>query len=39
VAITALVDGLWLELCLSPAVLDANEARTIAEDQIAALLG
>jgi TetR/AcrR family transcriptional repressor of bet genes len=39
VAITALVDGLWLELCLSPAVLDANEARAIAEDQIAALLG
>jgi TetR/AcrR family transcriptional regulator, transcriptional repressor of bet genes len=38
IAITALVDGLWLELCLSPAVLDADEARAIAEAQIAALL-
>jgi TetR/AcrR family transcriptional repressor of bet genes len=39
IAITALVDGLWLELCLSPAVLDADEARAITEAQIAALLG
>lgn len=39
IAITALVDGLWLELCLSPEVLDAAEARAIAEGQIAALLG
>jgi hypothetical protein len=38
IAITALVDGLWLELCLSPSVLDAKEAGTIAEAQIAALL-
>ena len=38
IAITALVDGLWLELCLSPAVLDAETARAIAEEQIAALL-
>lgn len=38
IAITALVDGLWLELCLSPDVLDAGEARSIAEMQIAALL-
>ena len=38
IAITALVDGLWLELCLSPGVLDADEARAIAEAQIAALL-
>lgn len=38
IAIAALVDGLWLELCLSPAVLDAGEARAIAEAQIAALL-
>ena len=38
IAITALVDGLWLELCLSPAVLDAAEARAITEAQIAALL-
>lgn len=38
IAITALVDGLWLELCLSPEVFDAAEARAIAEAQIAALL-
>lgn len=38
IAITALVDGLWLELCLSPSVLDAEEAGAIAEAQIAALL-
>jgi len=38
IAITALVDGLWLELCLSPRVLDAETARGIAEAQIAALL-
>lgn len=37
IAIAALVDGLWLELCLSPAVLDAGEARAIAEAQIGAL--
>jgi len=38
IAITALVDGLWLELCLSPTVLDAAEAHAIIEAQIAALL-
>ncbi|MDP5280817.1 TetR family transcriptional regulator C-terminal domain-containing protein [Sphingomonas sp. DG1-23] len=38
IAVTALVDGLWLELCLSPAVLDSETARAIAEEQIAALL-
>ncbi|TGX49673.1 TetR family transcriptional regulator [Sphingomonas gei] len=38
IAITALVDGLWLELCLSPAALDADEARAITEAQIAALV-
>jgi TetR/AcrR family transcriptional regulator, transcriptional repressor of bet genes len=38
IAITALVDGLWLELCLSPAVLDAGKAGAIVEEQIAALL-
>ncbi len=38
IAIAALVDGLWLELCLSPAVLDAREAHAIAEAQITALL-
>jgi len=37
IAIAALVDGLWLELCLSPAILDADEARAIAAAQIAAL--
>lgn len=37
IAITALVDGLWLELCLSPDIFDAAEARAIAEAQIAAL--
>lgn len=30
IAITALVDGLWLELCLSPGAFDAGEAETIA---------
>jgi len=38
IAITALVDGLWLELCLSPASFTAAEAHTIATRQIAALL-
>lgn len=38
IAITALVDGLWLELCLSPDVLTPDDARMIAGDQIAALL-
>lgn len=37
ITIAALVDGLWLELCLSPTVLDADEARAIAQAQIAAL--
>jgi TetR/AcrR family transcriptional repressor of bet genes len=30
VAITALVDGLWLELCLDPATFTADEARAMA---------
>lgn len=38
IAITALVDGLWLELCLSPTTFTADEARGIAGRQIAALL-
>jgi TetR/AcrR family transcriptional regulator, transcriptional repressor of bet genes len=37
-AVTALVDGLWLELCLSPEVLTVAEARDIAEDQIARIV-
>jgi TetR/AcrR family transcriptional repressor of bet genes len=31
IAIAALVDGLWLELCLSPGVMDAGEAAAIAD--------
>jgi len=38
IAITALVDGLWLELCLSPQAFTADEARAIAERQIDALI-
>ena len=30
IAVTALVDGLWLELCLSPGCFTAQEARDIA---------
>ena len=37
-AITALVDGLWLELCLSPGVLTAAEATAIVEEQIGRML-
>lgn len=39
IAITALVDGLWLELCLSPDVLAPDEARAIATTQIMRMLG
>ena len=35
IAITALVDGLWLELCLSPDSFSADEARGLAERQLA----
>lgn len=38
IAITALVDGLWLELCLSPGVVDAGEARAIVEEMLARVL-
>ncbi len=38
VALTALVDGLWLELCLAPGAFTADEASAIAEKWIAALL-
>ena len=38
IAIAALVDGLWLELCLSPDSFTADEARGLAEAQIAAFL-
>jgi AcrR family transcriptional regulator len=35
IALSALVDGLWLELCLSPDNFTADEARGIAERQVA----
>jgi TetR/AcrR family transcriptional regulator, transcriptional repressor of bet genes len=35
IAITALVDGLWLELCLSPDSFTPDEARSLAERQLA----
>ncbi|MFZ5793878.1 MAG: TetR family transcriptional regulator C-terminal domain-containing protein [Sphingomonas sp.] len=34
IAITALVDGLWLELCLSPGNFTPGEARVLAERQL-----
>ncbi|AJP71095.1 TetR family transcriptional regulator C-terminal domain-containing protein [Sphingomonas hengshuiensis] len=39
IALTALVDGLWLELCLAPEAVSAEDAATIAERWIAVLLG
>lgn len=35
IAITALVDGLWLELCLSPQAFNADEAAAIARAAVA----
>jgi DNA-binding transcriptional regulator YbjK len=37
IAITALVDGLWLELCLSPQAFSAAEAGAIARQALGAL--
>lgn len=37
IAITALVDGLWLELCLSPQAFSADEAGAIARSILDAL--
>jgi TetR/AcrR family transcriptional repressor of bet genes len=37
VGITALVDGLWLELCLAPDTFSAEEATEIVEDWVARL--
>ncbi|MFN3517447.1 MAG: TetR family transcriptional regulator C-terminal domain-containing protein [Novosphingobium sp.] len=37
-AVTALVDGLWLELCLSPETFRPGEAAAIARDGLHALL-
>lgn len=39
IAITALIDGLWLELCLSPQAFSAEDAGTIARSALDALLG
>lgn len=38
IAVTALVDGLWLELCLSPGCFTAQEARKIARDFLATII-
>lgn len=38
IAITALIDGLWLELCLSPQAFSAAEAGAIARATLDALL-
>ena len=38
IAITALVDGLWLELCLSPGVLTVAEAANVAEAHVSRML-
>jgi TetR/AcrR family transcriptional regulator, transcriptional repressor of bet genes len=38
IGLAALVDGLWLELCLAPGTFGADEAATIAERWIADLL-
>jgi TetR/AcrR family transcriptional regulator, transcriptional repressor of bet genes len=38
VAVTALVDGLWLELCLDPTSFSAAEAERIADQWLQALL-
>ena len=38
IAVTALVDGLWLELSLSPAAFSAAEASAIARAQLDALI-
>lgn len=38
IAVTALVDGLWLELCLSPQTFAEGEAAAIARSGLAALI-
>lgn len=38
IAVTALVDGLWLELCLSPQTFAGGEAAAIARGSLAALI-
>lgn len=38
IAVTALVDGLWLELCLSPGCFSPKEARDIARNFLATII-
>ena len=38
IAVTALVDGLWLELCLSPQAFDAQDASEIARAALDAVI-
>jgi hypothetical protein len=38
IAVTALVDGLWLELCLSPGCFNADEASLIARGHLDSLI-
>ena len=38
IAVTALVDGLWLELCLSPRTFSPGEAAAIARGSLSALI-
>jgi AcrR family transcriptional regulator len=37
IGVAALIDGLWLELCLSPDSFDADDARAIAANYLAVL--
>lgn len=37
IALTALVDGLWLEVCLSPTVVSAEQAAAIVRAQVSGL--
>lgn len=39
IALSALVDGLWLELCLSPHAFSPAEARAVARDQLDLIIG
>ena len=39
IAVAALIDGLWLELCLSPGCFSGEEASRIAREQLDALIG
>lgn len=39
IGLTALVDGLWLELCLSPGCFTPDEASAVARAQIDAVVG